>query len=81
MGIPALLVLVGAFDRAGRRNRRRLGALLSMIVLLFGGLGLSGCGNSLNVSSTPAGTYKIRVLATGNTTRLTQTANVSLQVQ
>ncbi len=81
-GISALLLLLSGFPRTGLRNRRRLSALFSLLLLLLvGGLGLSGCGSSLNVSSTPTGTYNIRVLATGNTSRLTQTANVTLEVK
>lgn len=76
---PAALLL-GLMTLA-RRRRRSFGALLLLFLLVGAGFGLSGCGSSMNVSKTPAGSYNIRVLATGSSTGVTETANLPLTVQ
>lgn len=66
-------------------RRRTLGAklagLVAMLMLLVAGAGLTGCGNSINVKSTPAGTYNVRIIATGQGTGVSQVANVQVTVQ
>jgi hypothetical protein len=79
LAFPAALLL-GLITLFTRKRRRTLGALLSILLLAVAGLGLSGCGSSLNVSKTPPGSYNIRVLATGST-GVTESANVTLTVQ
>ena len=78
LGIPAALLLL--FCRP-LRSRRRWTSLLGALVLLAGAISLTGCGTSLNVSSTPAGAYTVQVIATGSATTVTRTANIALTVQ
>lgn len=80
MPIAAFLGMLLFFSRR-RLPNKRLSALLSMAILLLTGVGLTGCGNSISVNSTPAGTYTVRVIATGATTGLAQVANVTIVVK
>ena len=68
-------------------NRRRLNkinpklALFTLLLLLGSGATLlTGCGTSLNVNHTVAGSYTFQIIATGQKTGVTQTANVHLTV-
>jgi hypothetical protein len=72
--------LLGVLLWRGRRKGRRYAGLL-VVLLAFGfSLLLAGCGNSLNVQSTPAGNYTFRVIGTGNVTGATQSGQVTLVV-
>lgn len=65
------------------RSRARLSLPYLALLLLctVSGLGLSGCGTSLNLSKTPAGTYNIRVVAAGTQTGISQFATITVTVQ
>lgn len=73
-------VLMGILVFAARR-RRHLPSLLSLVLLAITGISLSGCGNSLNTSTTPAGSYNVRIIATGSITGISQIINVAVTVQ
>lgn len=80
MPAAVLLGMLLFFSRR-RLTHKRLSALLSLGVLMLAGMGLSGCGDSIHVNSTPAGNYNVRVIATGASTGLTQVANVTVVVK
>jgi peptidoglycan/LPS O-acetylase OafA/YrhL len=68
-------------------NRRRLRklnpkvALFALILLLgIGSSALSGCGSDLNVKKTVPGSYSFQIVASGNSTGVTQTAIAQLTV-
>jgi hypothetical protein len=79
-GMLSLAALVGMF--AGWRSKRRLLLTLSLVVLMFAGIGLTGCGSSGSVKTAAKGDYKIIVTATpsGNS-GTAQTTTVSITVQ
>lgn len=79
LAFPAA-ILFGLITLMGKR-RRYLGALVVILLLVVAGVGITGCGSSLNVNKTPPGTYSIRVLATGSSSGVTESANVTLTVQ
>jgi hypothetical protein len=72
--------LAGLLMWRTRRRARRLAGLMVMILVLGCATLLGGCGNSLNENATPAGNYTFRVVATGNTTGVTQSGLVTLTV-
>ncbi|WP_041586038.1 Ig-like domain repeat protein [Terriglobus saanensis] len=63
------------------RRRRSLPALLSLAVLILAGLGVTGCANKLQMSTTPAGTYTVRIMASGLHTTASQIADLSVTVR
>jgi len=63
------------------RRRRSLPALLSLAVLVLAGLGATGCANKLQMSTTPAGTYTVRIMASGLHTTASQIADLSVTVR
>jgi len=73
-------ILVGFLLAAARRGYH-LRPLLSLVLLAFAGIAVTGCGNSLNTSTTPGGSYKVRIIATGAQTGIYQIANVAVTVQ
>ena len=75
---PAALLLGGLLVIA--RSGRQIKPLLSLLLLV--GVGLAtGCGNKLNTTTTPTGSYKIRIIATGAQSSISQIADVAVQVQ
>ena len=86
-GILACMLPAGAFLAIllGRKRsllwktRKPLG-LFVVILLLVGAATLSGCGSTFNTRGTPAGTYNFQIVATGQSTGATETANVTLTV-
>ena len=76
---PAAIVL-GVLLMIARRGRR-LSALLSILVLVGVGLSATGCGNTLNTSTTPSGSYTVRVIATGAQSSISQIADIAVTVQ
>lgn len=75
---PAALLL-GILLMIARRGRR-LKPLLSILVLI--GVGFSsGCGNKLNTTTTPHGSYTVRIIATGAQSSISQIADVAVTVQ
>jgi sugar lactone lactonase YvrE len=72
-GLLALLL------RRKRKSLKMLGLFAATVIL--GALPmLSGCGSSLNITDTPAGSYTFQVVATGANTAATEVANVQLTV-
>ena len=63
------------------RRGRRLTALLPLILLTVTSLTLAGCGNHLNTTTTPPGSYTVQVIATGAQTSISQIANITVTVQ
>ena len=62
------------------RRGRHLKSLLSILVLI--GVGFSsGCGNKLNTTTTPKGSYSIRIIATGAQSSISQITDVAVTVQ
>ncbi len=68
-------------------NRRRLNRLhprlaLFTLLLIFGlaATTLTGCGSSLNTSKTVPGSYSFQIVASGNSTLVTQTTQIALTV-
>jgi hypothetical protein len=81
--LPAgfFLSLLFAFSR--RRLRRVTPRLPLFLLILLIGCGsslVSGCASSLNVNHTPAGNYTFQIVATGNTTAVTNSVAVQLTV-
>ena len=72
-----LLSLLLVFARRGRR----LHALLPLLLLAVTGLTVTGCGNHLNTTTTPPGSYTVQVIATGTQTSISQIANITVTVQ
>ena len=72
-------ILLGVLLVLARRGRQ-LKPLLSIVVLVSVGF-FSGCGNKLNTTTTPKGSYTIRVIATGAQSSISQIADVSVTVQ
>lgn len=65
----------------GARRGRRLYPLLSVVLLAVASLSVTGCGNSLNTSTTPPGSFNVRIIASGNQSGISQIANVAITVQ
>jgi len=79
-GALSLAALAGIF--AGWRSKRRLLLTLSLVVLMFTGIGLTGCGSSSSVKTVATGSYTITVTATPSAgSGAAQTATVSVTVQ
>lgn len=74
-GLGLCVLLVSA------RRGRRLASLLPLLLLSIMSLAATGCGNKLNVTTTPAGSYKIRIIATGDQSSISQIANIAVTVQ
>jgi len=75
---PAALLL-GILLMIARRGRR-LKPLLSILVII--GVGFSsGCGSKLNTTTTPQGSYTVRIIATGAQSSISQIADVAVTVQ
>ncbi len=72
-------ILLGVLLVVARRGRH-LKPLLSILVLVCMGF-TSGCGNKLNTTTTPKGSYTIRIIATGATSSISQIADVIVTVQ
>ncbi len=76
--LPGMILLGVVLTRLRRRGR--LPGMLSLVLLLGLGLGLVGCANKLVQNSTPAGTYTVRVIASGAGTGASQVSDISLTV-
>ena len=76
--IPAALLLGGLIGWG--RRRRTLPRLLSLIVLIGMGMGLTSCANQLTQNKTPAGSYTIRIVASGVQTGASEISDLSLTV-
>jgi hypothetical protein len=77
-----LLPWLGGFAVRSRRGRRSLFLVLAAVSVASLGLALGGCGSNVitPVASTAPGTYTIAVVATGDTTGVTHTAQLTLTV-
>ena len=75
---PAAMLL-GVMLVLARRGRQ-LKPLLSILVLVSVGF-FSGCGNKLSTTTTPKGSYTVRIIATGAQSSISQFAAVSVTVQ
>lgn len=64
-----------------RRKASRFFPLVAMALLLILGMGLSGCGNNLDVSKTAPGNYVIRVVASGTGTGVSQMGDLTVTVK
>ncbi len=77
------VALIGIFVLAGLASRRRLPALLVLMLSAIAALGLSGCGGKSSATSTgsttPLGSYTITITATGGS--VNHSANFTLTVQ
>ncbi len=72
-------ILLGVLLVIARRGRR-LKSLLAILVML--GVGFtSGCANKLTTTTTPKGSYMIRIIATGAQSSISQIADVAVTVQ
>ncbi len=78
--LSPIALLCGIVLMVNRRGRR-LRPLLSIGVLVLAGFTVAGCGNSLNTSTTPAGSFNVRIIATGSQSGISQIANVAVTVQ
>jgi hypothetical protein len=87
--LASILAPFGFFAAAGLcrrkwRCRTDLRLLMLLPAALFAAVALSGCGRIVFPvgipPSTPAGTYTIPITATGATTAITHTANLTLTV-
>lgn len=76
--LPASLLLGGLLAVACRR--RALPALLPLALLVLTGIAVTGCGTSLNTSTTPPGSYTIRIMASGTASGASQTVDLPLKV-
>ena len=63
------------------RARLSLPSLLLLLLCTAAGLGLSGCGTPLNSAKTPAGSYKVRIVAAGTGTGVSQFATITVTVK
>jgi hypothetical protein len=63
-----------------RRQSRYLGGLLLLLFALGVSTLLTGCANSLNQNTTPAGAYSFRIIGTGTNSGATQFGVVNLTV-
>ena len=75
--VAFLLGLLLFFARRGRR----LAVLLPLLLITLGGLTITGCGNTLNTTTTPPGSYTVQVIATGAQSSISQIANITVTVQ
>ena len=78
IGLPTALLLGVLLTTT--RNRRRLPTLLSALLLLSSGIALTGCATSLQTTSTPAGSYTVRIMASGVGSGASQIIDLPLQV-
>jgi sugar lactone lactonase YvrE len=76
--LPGVILLGVMLARSRRRGR--LPGLLALVVMCGLGFGLVGCANQLVQNSTPAGTYTVRVIASGAGTGASQVSDLSLTV-
>jgi hypothetical protein len=67
------------FWKGQRRMRRSLGGLLMLLLIAGLSMGLSGC-SGLQINGTPPGTYVFQVTATGSSTGVMKTINMTLTV-
>ena len=72
-------ILLGLLLVIARRGRH-LRSLLSIAAIVGFGL-ISGCGNKLNTTTTPKGSYTFRIIATGAKSSISQIADVAVAVQ
>ena len=73
-------LLVGLLrSKRTRAARRSLGILCAAGFAILLSMGISGCGG-LTISGTPPGTYKMQVVAYGQTSNVTETQDVTLVV-
>ena len=63
------------------RARLSLPSLLLLLVCTVAGVGLTGCGTPLSSAKTPAGSYKIRIVAAGTGTGVSQFATITVTVK
>ncbi len=63
------------------RARVSLPSLFLLLLCSAAGLGLSGCGTPLNSAKTPAGSYKVRIVAAGTGTGVSQFATLTVTVK
>ena len=63
------------------RRGRRLASLLPLLLLSVVTLSTSGCANKLNTTTTPAGSYTVRIIATGAQSSISQIADIAVTVQ
>ncbi|WP_161570822.1 Ig-like domain repeat protein [Granulicella sibirica] len=78
LAIPAALLLGGLLGWG--RRRRTLPRLLSLIVLIGMGMGLTSCANQLTQNKTPAGSYTVRIVASGVQTGASEISDLALTV-
>jgi hypothetical protein len=78
VGVLIGLLLWSARKRLSKDGRKAMGGLLVLALTLLT-VGLSGCG-ALVINGVAPGTYNIQVIATGNTTGITQSATITLTV-
>lgn len=76
--LPASLIL--GVLLASARRRRAIPVLLPIVLLVLTGLAVTGCGTSLTTSTTPAGSYTIRIMASGTASGANQTVDLPLKV-
>jgi hypothetical protein len=76
--LPGMILLGVMLARSRRRGR--LPGLLALVVMFGLGFGLVGCANQLVQNSTPAGSYTVRVIASGAGTGASQVSDLSLTV-
>ena len=63
------------------RRGRRLASLLPLLLLSVVSLSTSGCANKLNTSTTPSGSYTVRIIATGAQSSISQIADIAVTVR
>jgi hypothetical protein len=78
VGVLLGLLLWAARKRISKDGRKAMGGLLVLALTLLT-IGLSGCG-ALQINGVAPGTYNVQVIATGNTTGITQSATITLTV-
>jgi sugar lactone lactonase YvrE/predicted thioesterase len=78
--LPAA-ALFGMLLFFARRKRRSLPVLLMLLMLVLTGFGVTGCGNTIDVSTTPAGSYMVRIMASGTQTGANQMVDLPVTVK
>jgi hypothetical protein len=63
------------------RRWRRIGAVLSLLLLGILALGATSCSENVGVDITPTGTYQFTITATDSKANISHTATINLAVQ